>query len=103
MIVDDDGAVVNADFREHAGGAEIRLQRLGEGPDQSRPVRPAVGLERHRDGRTHQRYVGDFNPAGEKRKIAQMRGQLVGDDGGLRAAVIAKRHVGERHGSGRKQ
>ena len=103
MTVHHDNAVVDADLRKRCGSVGIGLERAGKRLDQARPVRLPAGQEGHRDGRPHQRHVGDFNPAGEERKIAQTSGQFVDDHGGLAGTIVAEQHVVKAHRAGRKQ
>ncbi len=74
-VVHHDGAIANADLRERRSAARIWFDRMSERGGKPRPVRPAVRRKADVDGRPHQSHVGDFDPSGEQRKIAQPRRQ----------------------------
>ena len=102
-VVDDDDAVANADFRERCGAVAVGLQGARERCDQSRPVRLPIRRERHGDGRPYQRHVGDLDPPGEQREVAQVRRQFLGHHGGRAGLVVAEQHVMEAHRARWKQ
>ena len=102
-IADHDHAVVDADLRKRRRASRIGRQSVRQRGDQPGPVRLPAGQEFDGDGRPHQRHVGDFDTAGEQRKIAQPRRHLIGQHRRLAGAVVAEHDIAKAHGSGWKQ
>ena len=76
---------------------------MGQRGGEARPVRSAAGQECDVDCRPVQRHVGDFDPPGEQREVAQASRQLIGRNDRLDAAVVAEQDVVEAHRRVRKQ
>ena len=102
-VVENDGPVLNADFRERGDALGLRRQRARKRRYQTRPIGLTGRRERDSDGRTHQGHVGDLDAAGQQWKISQPRNQLVGSDRRLAGGLVGEHDVAKAHASGWKQ
>ncbi len=103
VVAQDHGPVLDPDLRERGGLPCGGLQVLRQGLDVAGPVRAAVGIEDDRDGRLHQRHVGDLDASGEQWEKAQPRHHALRGERRRPGAVVAEAHVIEAYAAGREQ
>ena len=105
LVVNEHRAVGDPDLGERQALRALRtgLEGARQAVGERRPVRPPLGIERHRDARTDERYVGDLDAPDEQRQEPQLRDQPLGGERRLGAAIVAERHLAETDARGKQR